>query len=233
MTPRTILVVGSSGAIGAAIVRSLHDEEWRVAGVDLAPPPSGAEPNAGLVRGDVTSEDTLRAAAAEARNAGGLWALVYCAGEYPLVEFDEYSIELWDRVHDVNVRSAYRLVRALEDDIQDGGRIVLVGSGAGHIGSLDVGYSSSKAALLGLARSLAMVFASRQILVNTVSPGVIESPMSGRMPDSRRTQHIGRTPLRRPGTPAEVAVAVAFLLDPRNTYMTGTSVDVNGGLYRR
>jgi NAD(P)-dependent dehydrogenase (short-subunit alcohol dehydrogenase family) len=133
----------------------------------------------------------------------------------------------------VNVGAAFRLVRVLSDLIVPGGRIAMIASGAAHIGSRDIGYAVSKAGLLGLVRSLALALAEREILVNAVTPGVIQSPMSAQMSNERRHQHISSTLLRRVGRPPEVAAAVAFLLDPRNSYMTGASIDVNGGLYFR
>jgi NAD(P)-dependent dehydrogenase (short-subunit alcohol dehydrogenase family) len=206
-----VLVVGSSGAIGGAVV----DEVKRLGGDVLTDPA------------------TPTAVAGAARELGGLWGLVYCAGEYPLVDFDDYSSELWHRVHDVNVGAAFALASAVHRLVKRGGRMVFVASGAGHVGSRDPGYASSKAALLGLVRSLARTLGQHEILVNAVTPGVVESDMSRRMPPDRKRQHLEQTVLGRAAHPKEVAVAVAFLLDPANTYMTGASIDVNGGLYAR
>jgi 3-oxoacyl-[acyl-carrier protein] reductase len=150
-----------------------------------------------------------------------------------MVPFEDYSVELWDRVHAVNVRAAFQLAQALAPHMLPGGRMVFVASGAGHVGSRDVAYSASKAGLLGLVRSLAVALGPREILVNAVSPGVVETPMSQAMPAERREEHIRRTAVGRIGSPAEVAEAVGFLLDPANRYVTGASIDVNGGLYGR
>jgi NAD(P)-dependent dehydrogenase (short-subunit alcohol dehydrogenase family) len=229
---QSVLVAGASGAIGSAVVDEVRQRGWDALGVDRRPP---ADPTAfaRVVTADLTDPATPPAAAAAAREHGALWGLVYCAGEYPLVDLDAYSGEVWERVHAVNVTAAFALAHALRDVVQRGGRMVFVASGAGHVGSRDPGYASSKAALLGLVRSLARTLAAREILVNAVTPGLVESGMSQRMPPERRRRHVEQTALGRAGRPEEVAVAVSFLLDPANTYVTGASIDVNGGLYAR
>lgn len=225
-----VLVTGSSGAIGSAVVTRLAAERRTTIGIDLLSPTTCAPVH--FVHADVTTGDGL--AAAEAALADEqLWAVVACAGAYPIVSLDAYSDELWNTVLDVNAGSVFRLVRALRGRIRPGGRIVVVASGASHAGSRDVGYSASKAAALGLVRGLAAELAPSGILVNAVTPGITDSAMSARMPADRRQRHVERTLLGRMAQPDEIAVAVSFLLDPANSYMTGASVDVNGGLYMR
>lgn len=227
-----VLVSGSSGGIGAAIVERLEQDGHAVIGLDLAAPP-GPAPTAGMVLGDVTEAETLSEAAAAARGAGGLWGLVHCAGVYPLCDLEDYDVAAWDRVHDVNVRAAFRLATTLRDQLVDGGRITMVASAAAFAGSRDVGYSASKAGLVGLVRGLSLELARRDVLVNAVAPGVVDTPMSAGMPPERRARHLANTPLGRAGRPAEVAAAVAFLMDARNSFMTGAVLDVTGGLHLR
>ena len=154
-------------------------------------------------------------------------------GIYPIVPLKEYSLDLWDEVQSVNVRSVFQIVQLLSPAFAKGGRIVLIGSGAGHIGSRDIGYSASKAALLGMVRTLARSLAPAGILVNAVCPGLVATPMSARMKTEDVQDYMTRIPLGRKGTPGEVAVCVSFLLEEENSYMTGASLDVNGGLYTR
>lgn len=229
---RTVLVAGSSGGIGTAISKRLAQSRIALIGVDRDPP-ADPSPFSQLLIADVTAAQTPELARSAAEDHGGLWAVVYCVGEYPLVSFEDYSLELWDRVHDANARAAFSLTHALHDLIEPGGRIILVASGAAHIGSNDIGYSASKSSVLGLARALARSLARRQILVNAVCPGVIDTPMSARMSPERREMHVAQTALLRVGAADEVAVVIEFLLDPDNTYMTGAVIDVNGGLYMR
>ena len=229
--PRRVLLTGSSGAIGTATIEELRRQGgYEVLGVDQQPPPEdGTEPDSFLLA-DLTSSTDLDAVAKAARN---LWGFIHCAGIYPIVDLKDYTEQLWAEVNAINVAAAFRLVQLLRSSIDPGGRVVMVASGAGHLGSCDPGYATSKAALLGLVRSLAGELGPRQVLVNAVTPGVIETPMSARMSSARREHHEVSTALGRAGRPSEVAVVVGFLLDPRNTYVTGASIDVNGGLYAR
>jgi NAD(P)-dependent dehydrogenase (short-subunit alcohol dehydrogenase family) len=224
-----VIVVGSSGGIGAAICSRLV-ARCSVIGVDLDPP-SRSSLVESFFEVDLREADKVAAfAETVVRRRERYWGLVYCAGVYPIVPVKDYSNELWDAVQAVNVRAAFQLVRQLSPRILEGGRVVLVSSGAAYLGSRDTAYSVSKAGMLGMTRSLARNLAPRRILVNAVCPGPISTPMSARMSPKHRKEYVSRIPLHRFGQPAEVAVAVEFLLDPENTYMTGTSLDVSGGL---
>ncbi len=228
--PRRVLLTGSSGAIGAATIAELQRQGYEVLGVDKQPPPEGGPEPDSFVLADVTSDSGLDSVADA---AGDLWGFVHGAGIYPIVGLEDYTEQLWTEVNAVNAAAAFRLVQLLRPRFEPGGRVVMIASGAGHLGSRDPGYAASKAALLGLVRSLAVELGSEQILVNAVTPGVIDTPMSARMSNDRREHHEAGTVLGRAGRPSEVAVVVGFLLDSRNTYMTGASIDVNGGLYAR
>jgi 3-oxoacyl-[acyl-carrier protein] reductase len=230
-----VLVTGASGGIGAAIVERLASRGYSLVGLDaIAPPRAVRKRLSGFMGVDLLDPSALEAACDEVRNnQPRLWALVFCAGMYPIRRFDEYSITLWEQVHAVNVNSIFSACLALSSRLRRGGRIVIISSGAAHVGSLDPGYSSSKAGALGLSRSLARTFGKRQILVNAIAPGVIDTQMSRRMSNARKQAHIHQTVLGRVGRPAEVAICVDFLLDRSNTYMTGATLDVNGGLYLR
>ena len=232
MSGGSVLVTGSSGGIGSAVVETARADGYAPIGVDLAPPEQ-PEALVRFVEGDVTAPEGVAATAHAAAETGDLWGFVHCAGEYPMVSFEDYSTDLWDRVHAVNVRAAFELAKELAPSIQSGGRIVFIASGAGHVGSRDVAYSASKAGLLGLTRSLAESLGPQGIRVNAVSPGVIETQMSGRMPPERRQRHLDRAALGIPGQPEDVAAAVGYLLGPGGRYVTGASIDVNGGLYSR
>lgn len=230
MTLRT-LVIGCNGGIGKAIVSELRTVGYEVLGIDNG----YLEKQSGVsfyVKADFRRrENVLRAAKNVKEHINDLWAIVYSAGLYPMVELKNYSIELWEEVFNINVNAAFLLLRDLSGLILSGGRIVTIVSGAVHSGSRDIGYSSSKAALLGLTRSLALNLSKRRILVNAICPGIIDTPMSRRMTPERMDRHRNRILVERLGTPQELALAVSFLLDPRNGYMTGSILDVDGGLH--
>lgn len=226
------LVIGCSGGIGAAIARRLRQKGHSLIGLDRKGPSADLVPI--FYEVDLNQTDHLLRVCSEVRKAvPSLWSIVYCAGTYPIVDYEHYTLELWDEVHNINVRAAFLICMNLGSLLEEGGRIVTIISGAAHLGSRDIAYSSSKAALLGLTKSLALNLAPRRIYVNAICPGPVETPMSQRMPGARVQEYVNRIPLRRFGRPDEVAIAVEFLLSPENTYMTGATLDVNGGLYLR
>jgi len=227
------LLIGCSGGIGTAIARRLGEQGHSLIGFDRKKP---ADTGPVTLFYKVDLNDTgqvVNACGQLMTDVCSLWSIVYCAGMYPIVSLEEYTIQLWDEVHNVNVKAAFVICQKLHSLLVEGGRIVIIASGAAQIGSRDIAYSASKAALLGLTKSLALNLASKGIRVNAVCPGPVETPMSERMPEDRIRDYKHRILLRRFGQPEEIAVAVEFLLDPVNSYMTGATVDINGGLYLR
>lgn len=159
--------------------------------------------------------------------------LVNNAGVYPIKRVHEYDLLLWNQVLDINLTAPFLLTELFSELLIDGGAIVNVSSTGAHLGSRDPGYSASKAGLLGLTKSYARGFSDRKIRVNAVAPGMIETQMSRRMKHTDRQKNIENSLLGRIGRPEEVAKVVAFLISDDSSYITGTTLDVNGGLYLR
>jgi NAD(P)-dependent dehydrogenase (short-subunit alcohol dehydrogenase family) len=227
----SVLLTGAAGDIGTAISRRLVSLGYGVIGLDKTAP-TGTDTYLDFFVTNLTHSDQLSDTCNHIRQKHcPLWGLIHCAGVYPIVPLSAYTADLWDEVQSVNLRSAFQIVRDLQSDLSNGGRIVFVSSGAAHLGSGDIGYSTSKAGLVGLARGLAKSLASKGILVNSVCPGLITSQMSARMSPEQASKTEQAVPLARPGSPEEVSICVSFLLDPENSYMTGATIDVNGGLY--
>ena len=230
---KRVIVTGASGDIGSAILERLSQLEYTMIGLDVVERQK-KEDIERFFKVDLRRSDEIEHVCGEIReNHSPIWGIVCCAGVYPIEKLQDYTLELWDEVHAVNLRSAFQISQLLYPSIVNGGRIVIIASGAGHVGSRDVGYSASKAGALGLVRSLAKSLAPHGILVNAVSPGVIRTKMSARMSPENVKQYIDNIPLKRLGVPNEVSICVSFLLDEQNSYMTGASLDVNGGLYTR
>ena len=144
------------------------------------------------------------------------------------------KINDWEDVIATNLTGIYRLCRALVPSMVRArfGRIVSVTSVVGRVGSPgQSNYAAAKAGIEGMTRSLARELASRNITVNCVAPGFIDTDMTRALSDDRRKQLLDQIPLKRLGSPEDVASAVRFLLGDSAGYITGTTLDVNGGMY--
>jgi 3-oxoacyl-[acyl-carrier protein] reductase len=140
----------------------------------------------------------------------------------------------WDAIMDTNLKSAYRLSKAVLRGMMKArhGRIVNIGSVVGVSGNAgQANYAAAKAALIGFSKSLAQEIGSRNITVNCVAPGFIDTDMTRSLTEVQRQKLIERIPLGRLGLPEDVAHAVAFLASREAGYITGATLHVNGGLY--
>jgi 3-oxoacyl-[acyl-carrier protein] reductase len=238
---RRVLVTGASRGIGAAIARALAG-----GGFDLALNYRRGKDEAEAVAADVGAAGgravTLgfdvadRAACAEAIGAdiaanGAYYGAVHCAGIHADAAFPGMPEDAWDRVLRTNLDGFYNVLHPLVMPMvraRDGGRIVTISSVAGIAGNRgQTNYAASKAGLIGATKSLALELAKRRITVNCVAPGWIATEMlAGADLDGLAAM----VPLRRIGTPEDVAAAVAFLFSDGASYITSQVLSVNGGI---
>ena len=184
---------------------------------------------------DVSSEDAIKATAKEiVAKLGAVHILVNNAG----VTRDTLVLRMkssdWDDVLTTNLKGAFLLTQALLQPMMKArwGRIINISSVNGELGAPgQANYSASKAGLIGLTKSFAREFASRGITVNAVAPGFIETDMTHVLTDDQKNAMLGAVPLGRAGTVADIAAAVRFLAGEEAGYITGHTLDVNGGLY--
>lgn len=239
-------VTGSSKGIGRAIAVGLAE-----AGCDIIVHYSSSEEEARevakeaegfgrqtlLVKGDVSDSGDVKRMVAEIEDRfGRVDVLVNNAGGF--VErrtFEEMTEDLWDRIMAVNLKSVYLVSQAVLPLMkrQGGGRIVNISSiAARNGGSADsIAYSAAKGGVSTLTRGMAKSLVGDNILVNAVAPGRIDTPLHDVFtPDEKREQAAQGIPLRREGTPEEVAAAVVFLTSREASYLLGEVIEVNGGL---
>jgi 3-oxoacyl-[acyl-carrier protein] reductase len=184
-------------------------------------------------RADVTRRAEVEEAVAMAgREFGGIDILVTGAGLYVEQEVPAMSDEDWRRTMAVNLDGVFFACRAAMPVIRSGGAVVNIASMAGHRGSVrHAHYAACKAAVLGFTRSLVHELAPRGIRANCVSPGIIATPMTEAIMARNGAALIAATPMRRFGTPEEVASVIAFLASDAAAFVTGETIHINGGIY--
>jgi NAD(P)-dependent dehydrogenase (short-subunit alcohol dehydrogenase family) len=239
----TVLITGSTSGIGAATARALGAQGWQVVvtgrdadrGHAVVADVESAGGRGVFVPSDLAaSSDELRAfaSAATAAVGGRLDAVVHNAALCPAVDtFSLTDTELEDTLA-VNIRAPHVLTAALAPAMVERGRgaIVVIGSWMAHVGHPFVGlYAATKAAEIQLARSWAAEFGPRGIRVNSVSPGATRTPINAGDGDVIAAMTAG-IPAGRPGTPDEVAAAVAWLLSVDSAYIHGAELAVDGGI---
>jgi 3-oxoacyl-[acyl-carrier protein] reductase len=226
---RHALVTGVSRGIGRAIATRLLEDGWHVHGtyrVEAAAAESLREsfPSLVLHRADLALQRDLDGLIS-ALEGIDLQGLVNNAGVIHFEDLKSFDVDAWRHTLEVNLTAPLRIVRGLEHRIVDGGSIVNVASTDAQVGSYNsVAYAASKAALISVTRSLANLLGERAIRVNAVSPGWIATEMT-----TEGELAAQLTPLGRLGLPAEVAAAVAWLLDPQASFVTGADIVIDGG----
>ena len=216
-----VVVTGAGSGIGAAVVEAARAAGTEVLGLDVA----------GYDRAlDVTDEKAWAALAAELTEQGRAVAgLVNCAGTTWRARVGAVSAEAFQQVTAVNVLGPLLGIQALTPVMGAGASIVNVGSLAAVQGHYPVAYTASKWSLRGLTHAACLELGPRGIRVNIVHPGFIETPMTASAAPAFRTASVAETPLGRPGSPAEVAAVITFLLGEGAAYVSGAEIAVDGG----
>ncbi len=238
LTGKRALVTGATGGIGGAIAKALHEggatvaisgtREEKLAA--LADELKDRVHTAACNLSDLDAVDALPKQASEAM--GGLDIVVANAG----VTRDMLMMmkpDMWDEVIKINLTAYFRLTKASLRGMtkQRFGRIIGITSVVGVTGNAgQANYAASKAGMIGMTKSLAAEIASRNVTVNCIAPGFIETPMTEALNDQQRAAILGKIPAGAMGTPEDIAAAARFLASEEAKYVTGQTIHVNGGM---
>jgi 3-oxoacyl-[acyl-carrier protein] reductase len=240
---RVALITGASRGIGQAIAIALGHQGATVIGT--ATTTDGADKitdafNAAGIQGvgialDVASVVSIEAVFSVIKERYGMPSILV---NNAAITKDNLLLRMkedeWDRVIETNLSSIFRVTKVCLRDMLKArwGRIINIGSVVGTTGNPgQVNYAAAKAGLLGFTKSLAQEVGSRDITVNAISPGFIDTDMTRGLSEEQRNMLLSRIPMQRLGRPDEIAAAVTFFASPAAGYITGQTLHVNGGMY--
>jgi 3-oxoacyl-[acyl-carrier protein] reductase len=231
---KVALVTGASRGIGHAIAAELVKQGAKVVGTATSEDGAKKVPGVGRVLNVKDAAQTDALVESIAKEFGEILILVNNAG----ITRDNLALRMkdaeWDEVMETNLRAVFRLSRGVMRGMMKArwGRIINITSVVGASGNPgQANYAAAKAAVVGMTKSLAREIGSRNITVNCVAPGFIDTDMTRVLPDEQKKALLTQIPLGRLGKVEDIAAAVAYLASPGADYVTGTVLHVNGGMY--
>jgi len=237
LSGRTALVTGASRGIGEAIARRLGETGAHVfcaaRSLDRVQQVAAAIGNATAVELDIAAPD-VRDRVKKLLEERGIDILVNNAGITEDDLFIRMKPDAWTNVLRTNLDSAFNITQEVVKKMIRArwGRVINISSVVGLMGNAgQVNYAASKAALIGFTKSLALEIGSRNVTVNAVAPGFIQTSMTDALSDDAKEELVDRIALKHLGTPDDVAYSVVFLASEQAAYVTGTVLNVSGGLY--
>lgn len=238
---KVAVITGGARGIGKAISEKLASEGASLVLVDVmldvaettAKEFEAKGTKAFAVKADVSKLSEAEEAIAKAvEHFGQIDILVNNAGITKDALLLRMSAEDWQKVIDINLTGAFNFVKAsIKHLMKKGGKIVNISSVVGRMGNFgQANYSASKAGMIGLTKTVAKEFASRNVTCNAIAPGFIATEMTHKLPQAAIDAFLSVTPMKRPGTPEDVAKAVCFFCTDESSFITGQVLNVDGGL---
>lgn len=243
LTNKVALVTGGSRGIGAETAKLLAEQGARVA-ISYNSSRESAEQVINQIKSSGGEAIAVQADGSDASSparlvtdvvnhfGAGIDILINNAGVFEVGNLADSGLEVYQKNFDLNVRGVYETTRAAVPHLNDHGRIINIGSSVANYGFPGASaYGAAKAAVTGLTRSWAKELAPKQVTVNTVNPGSINTDMNPDVPENDfATYQKTLNPLGRYGTPKEIASAIVFLASPDASFITGSEVNVDGGM---
>jgi len=239
---KTALITGASRGIGKAIAQQFAKQGCFV-GINYATQKQAAEQtltsiqkfegSGMLLQGDISNpKEVKHIVSMLTKQRKNIDILVHNAGIYQRHQFKDITSKEWKKVLDVNLHATFSLTQKVLPVMPKQSRIIFISSQLAFKGtSHGADYATSKAGLLGLMRSLSLELANENILVNAVAPGTIDTDIIANYTEEQRQKRINEIPLHHIGTPEEIADVCVFLASDLARYITGETINVNGGLY--
>lgn len=238
---KTALLTGATGGIGRAIAKTLNAQGANLILTDISIKPlKGLMEELGVgepvvvFEGDITNPDNVKSLLNFSKeHFENIDILINNAGITKDTLSMRMTDEMWDKVLTVNLTAGFRLTREILPQMMKKrwGRIISMASIVGVIGNLgQANYAASKAGLIAMTKSVAQEVAGRGITANCIAPGFIATPMTENLPDNVKQAMLDRIPMKRMGTPQDIANVVAFLASEESAYITGQTINVNGGM---
>ena len=242
MTKKTVLITGASRGIGRAIALKLGKEGYAI-GVNFVNNEKQAQEVVDSILDSGGSALALKADVKDEAQVNEMmgvfisefkeiYALVNNAGIYNRKKIHELTLEAWEETITTNLTGTFLCTKAVLPHLSEGGRIVNFASVLAHMGSgQGAHYAASKAGVIGFSKSLARELAPKKILVNVVAPGATETDIIANDTPEKRKERGKITPLGRVAQPEEIAEVVSFLLSESANYITGETINANGGMW--
>ena len=239
LSGKTALLTGATGGIGRAIAKTLHAQGANLILTDINQEAlekfkTELGDRVAVFAGNITEEKDLKQLVKFGQEVfGNIDILVNNAGITKDTLSMRMTDDMWDAVLKVNLTAGFRLTREILPQMMKKrwGRIISMASIVGVIGNVgQANYAASKAGLIAMSKSIAGEVAGRGITANCIAPGFIATPMTENLPDNVKQAMLDRIPMKRMGTSQDIANVVAFLASEESAYITGQTINVNGGM---